>query len=111
MKWFKSIREPENPASGVKEKTMKATLDYIDDVMVKAMETSVSNEPTKKDRDEAHVKAMKLIGGFRVKDEQREKKLLDEAIERRRKVIKDFSDDRLSCQNICRENGIIPMAI
>ena len=86
---------------------MKTSFDYIDDVV----EKSTKAEPvlSDKERGDAEKKGKKIIGGFRVRDPDEEKRALDSLVAKKRAGVEAFLRDRAKAKEVL--NTIKPMAI
>jgi len=90
---------------------MKATLEYIDDVIDKAVEARKANIAlSEAEKSEAKLKSRKLVAGFRVFDAQEEKRHLDLMVAKRMASIEAFLKDRKAIKEGLAKLGITPLA-
>jgi hypothetical protein len=91
---------------------MPTSFEYIEEVMDRAVETAKANTTlSDAQKAEANKKARRLIAGFRVHDEEEEKKVLDRMIAERRSVIEKFIKDREDIRKNLASIDIKPLAI
>lgn len=91
---------------------MQTTLATIDQTLTQAIfdQQEKSRLPDSV-RAEAKAKARKIIGGFRIHDENAERQALDEMIEDRRKRVQAFIDDRKAVREKLAALGVTPLAV
>lgn len=93
---------------------MKTNLAYIDETIDREMERRHAGAPAllaDTDRKSAAKTAIRVVAGFEVYDEQRERDALDEMIAKRRAVIDTFRADRTRARVRLGELGVTPLAI
>ena len=91
---------------------MPTSFEYIEEVMDRAVETAKANTTlSDAQKAEANKKARRLIAGFRVHDEEEEKKVLDRMIAERRSVIDKFIKDREALRKNLTSIDIKPLAV
>jgi hypothetical protein len=91
---------------------MQTNLAYIDDVIDRAVAAEATT-PTIPDsvRAEAKDKAYKVIAGFRIHDDETERKFLDDKTAARKEQIKTFRDDRTKIRAALEKIGVTPLAV
>lgn len=90
---------------------MKTNLAYIDDVMDRAIAGEVTDPKLPAAAKEAAAKkGQRLIGGFRVFDEEAEKRELDALIKQRHKTIEDFKKKRDALRELLGSYKVQPLA-
>lgn len=92
---------------------METNLAYIDDVVNHAVTTrsNAAGVVSDADRSAARAKAVRPIAGFRVHDEEAERRVLDEMISKRRAGLDAFIADRAAVRERLSGLGIAPMAV
>lgn len=92
---------------------MQTDLAYIDDVADMAVNARLTkaSQISSANRDDIRSKAHRTVAGFKVFDEDAEKRLLDEQIARQKRAVDAFIADRGEMRDRLGAAGITPLAV